>query len=252
MKRHFVLLLALVVWGVIQMVNIRQLQAHCQVCVAGIRGDPGIQMELVDKASQVTCLLGQLGMEPGDSNRQIMREQQYLDFVFIPIYWAFFYFAIGGALRGSGAAAGRAIAKWLRLFISIAAVADYLEDAAILRALDPTYHGAILPFPFGFTKWLFFFLALAVSSLLFLRYPKLGSFPMAPSRLDSAAHWLVGLSFLVGALLGLAGTIGTFANQGSLLLLGLLPVLFGIAVLLLWFWRGSRSQAFPGPATAYH
>lgn len=179
-------------------------------------------------------------MEPGDMNRQVVRELQYLDFVYIPLYWAFFYFAIAGAFSDSGP--GHGLAKALRVVISIAAVADYLEDAAIFNALDPTYRGALWPFPFGFTKWLFFFLALACAGSLLVRYAKRGSFYTPPSRLDSVAGWLSGLALLGSALLGLAATIITIMDRGFLLAPALLLTAAGIFVLLFWFWIRERTE----------
>src|SRR5215471_17571582 len=81
MQRHFLLLVAMISWSIVLALNGSQLQAPSKVCIPYIKLGPGIQMELVRNGSQVPSLLGQAGMEPGDSNRQIMREQQYLDFI---------------------------------------------------------------------------------------------------------------------------------------------------------------------------
>lgn len=242
MQRQFVLLSALAIWSIIQTVNGLRLQTASGSCVAGISGQPGIQMEFASAGPQVSCLLGQARMEPGDMNRQIMREQQYLDFVFIPIYWAFFFLGIGSPFRKSAAAAGRSLGRWLQIFISIAAVADYLEDAAIFYALDPTYHGLIWPFPFGFAKWLFFFLALTCSGLLFLRYPQLGSFTGKPVRWIPLVRWLAGLPFLFGGLLGVVATISTIVAKGYLLLVAELLMALGLLSLLVWFRKGEQPQ----------
>jgi len=236
MQRHFLLLVAMISWSIVLALNGSQLQAPSKVCIPYIKLGPGIQMELVRNGSQVSSLLGQAGMEPGDSNRQIMREQQYLDFIFIPLYWAFFYYAIGGAFRNTGGV-GFSLAKWLRIVISIAAVADYLEDVAILWALRPSYNGPVWPFPFGFTKWLFFFLTVGFSAVLFLRYPKFGSFPTG----SRWAGW-VGFLFLGSALCGILGTFSVVLPQECLLPVSVDLLIVGLLLLLLWFWKGLKTQ----------
>ncbi|HEY6352120.1 MAG TPA: hypothetical protein VI636_22215 [Candidatus Angelobacter sp.] len=248
MQRHFMLLIALVGWGIIQSANGSRLQVFSKSCIAGIQGQPGIQMEFAKDASQVSCLLEEARMEPGDMNRQIIREQQYLDFVFIPLYWAFFYCSIGGAFRRSSRMA-RLLGKWLRVSISIAALADFAEDAAIFCALDPAYHGSLWPFHFGFIKWLFFFLALGCSAGLFLRDPRLGSLFATGSQASRVAHWLIGPFFLGGALLGLVGTVGSIENKGYWLTIALWPVAAGVASLLLRLWKERRFEPSDGIAT---
>ena len=68
-KGYAVLLAVLMVWGLIQFIDARRFHASELPCVAGIRGFPGVQMELVKRSSQVGCLLFDASTTTGESNR---------------------------------------------------------------------------------------------------------------------------------------------------------------------------------------
>lgn len=209
MKRNLVLLLALIAWFLIMRHNLAPFKLQ-RPCVAGLQGSPGVQIELASDVGDVGCLLEPANGFSSDAKRQLMGEQQYLDGIFIPLYWAFFWFVIGGPLWNSGKSAGRALGLLLRASVTVAAIADYLEDMAILSAICATYQGHLWPFTFGFPKWLFFLLALGFSGVFFLGYPKFGAFSASASRWKTLAARFVGIICLAGSALGLFGLIALF------------------------------------------
>lgn len=209
MKRNLVLLLALIAWFLIMRHNLAPFQLQ-RACVAGLQGSPGVAIELASDGNQVACLLEPVKGISSDEKRQIMREQQYLDGIFIPLYWAFFWFVIGGPLWSSGTTAGRALGLLLRLSVTLAAIADYLEDMAILSAICSTYQGHLWPFTFGFPKWLFFLLGLGFSGVFFLGYPKFGAFSASAPRWKIQAARFLGILILAVSALGLFGLIALF------------------------------------------
>ena len=206
MKRNLVLLIVLIAWAAIMRHNLAPFKLQ-RPCVAGFQGSPGVQIELASDASQVACLLEPANDVSSDTKRQIMREQQYLDGILIPLYWAIFWFVIGGPLWASGNIAGRALGLLLRVSVTVAAIADYLEDMAILSAICSTYQGRLWPFTFGFPKWLFFLLALGLSGVFFIGYPKFGAFSASVPHWKTLAARFLGVVLLVISGLGLFGII---------------------------------------------
>jgi hypothetical protein len=205
---------------------------------------PGMKMQLVHAPTQVTNLLG----NPHDEIRQKadvaaknwgnMREQQFIDFVFILLYWALFVFVVSACMRESNSGMGRLLGWLVVICITVAAVADEAEDAAILHVLqDGT--GDFWPYHYCLTKWGFYFLALGFSSALFLGYPKFGDFGLSKDR----SRWrkITGALFLTGAVLGVSGVLTIVKWQNGFLLSGGQIGQLGFISLLAFFWDSADS-----------
>lgn len=179
----------------------------------------GVVMQFTQSREQVIALLGDPDQKDpknpdektteaknAEANWATMARQQYIDFVFIPLYWALFFFALSGPMRTSGNSAGWLLGRLAAICITAAAIADYVEDFAILHALAKG-EGNFWPCNYAATKWTFFYLTIGISSLLFLFYPKLGSFAETqeggPSWLrwtTAGLRWTIGLAFLAGSI----------------------------------------------------
>lgn len=240
MARDLLLLLLLLLCGIALFVNGRRVHPMPHSSISGIEGNPGLAMEFARSQDQVTALLGPPNTEQAISNRKIMAWQQYIDFFYIVLYWAFFFFVVGGPMRASHMLAGRLLGQLLGVLITVAAIADILEDIGILLALRPGYEGPFWPFGFGVTKWLCFYVALLSSTAFFAAYPRLGNFPMASSRLDLVAI-AVGILLFVSSVAGLIGAIGaagSIPDQAAWLPKAFLPLLIAFPLLLAWFASG--------------
>ncbi|HZS27521.1 MAG TPA: hypothetical protein VFB76_09845, partial [Candidatus Angelobacter sp.] len=232
MRRSVLLLSALVVWGVFMSAGARfQLPASAQDIA--INKAPGVAMQFTSSPQAVVALLGPSGAEPGTSNWRAMRVQQYLDFVFILLYWMTFFFLIGGALRHANSAAARKLGWLVGILITFGAGADIGENIGILSALSSTHPGVLWPLPFAIAKWMNVFLALAFSAPLFLFYPRFGDLPL-PNPLS---HWvtrILGIIFAASAVLGMAGVIAAAIHSSAVtLLFGAVPLMFFALLLLL-------------------
>lgn len=201
----------------------------------------GLLMQLTESREQVMRLLGDpenaLDAKIAQTNRDIMRHQQYLDFAFILLYWGFFVFVVSAPLRRSGNNLGKLLGQLLVVCITATAVVDYVEDAAILHVLDGEA-GAFWPHPFGLAKWTLFFLALGISAYFLSRYPKFGVFPGTDRRWPRGLYKLTGWFFAAGAVAGVAGVVLICSPllDGRLLTLGqLLGILLGFVSFLLAF-----------------
>jgi len=201
--------------------------------VSGIL-QPGMKMQLVHLPTQATNLLG----DPSSKNWGIMQEQQFMDFLFILLYWALFVFVVSACMRESNSGMGRLLGWLVLICITVAAVADEAEDAAILHVLQGGT-GDFWPYHYCLTKWAFYFLALGFSSALFLSYPKFGDFGLSEDR--SKWRKITGTLFLTGAVLGVSGvlTIVKWKN-GYLLSAGQIGQL-GFISLLVFFWGSAGS-----------
>src|SRR5579859_7870564 len=226
MRRSVLLLSALVVWGVFMAAGARfQLPSAAQDIA--LNKAPGVAMQFTSSPQDVVALLGQPDTEPGTSNWRAMREQQYLDFIFIFLYWATFFFLIGGPLRHATSALARKLGWLVGIFITLGAGADIGENIGILFALSSTHQGVLWPLYFAITKWISVFLALAFSAPLFLFYPKFGDLPL-PNPLSSWVARSLGIIFAASAVSGITGAIAAVMHSSTATLL------FG-AVLLMFF-----------------
>ena len=179
----------------------------------------GVVMQFTQSREQVIALLGNPDEKDpknpdeksaearnAEANWATMTRQQYIDFVFIPLYWALFFFALSGPMRRSGNSVGRILGWLTAICVTVAAIADYVEDFAILHALGK---GGVNFWPCNFAaaKWTFFYVTIGISSLLFLFYPKLGNFSRTQEGSSSwlrwttaGLRWTTGLAFLAGSI----------------------------------------------------
>lgn len=202
--------------------------------VSGIL-QPGMKMQLVHAPTQVTNLLGNPSASTNWGN---MREQQFMDFLFILLYWALFVFVVSACMRESNSGMGRLLGWLVSICITVAAVADEAEDAAILHVLQGGT-GDFWPYHYCLTKWGFYFLALGFSSILFLGYPKFGDFGLSKDK----SRWrkITGALFLTGAILGLSGVLTIVKWSNGFLLSGGQIGQLGFISLLIFFWGSARS-----------
>ncbi len=193
--------------------------------------NPGLALELADSPGFVDRLLGATGTAIGEGNRQIGRRIQKLDFVFIPLYTAFFI-AAAVTIRRS---------LWVIpaiVFALLTAAADFLEDARILKALSSP--GGRFPKPAGQMKWFFYFLTVGSEGLLFFANLK------ASERALTGA--LLGTLLIADAIGGcISATKGSFtgissATKTSALLLLTLAIAL-VAASLNWPWRSIAEYA---------
>jgi hypothetical protein len=173
-----------------------------------------------------------------DTLKKRVRRQQYLDFVFIALYGAVFYLVIGRTLRESEVQLARRLGTLVGIFIIVAAVADYLEDFAILHVLcsaTPRFW----PLWFGLPKWIGFFLAMGCSAGLFLQRTGNRMFSMVSSAWFSFLLSVSGILLLAGGLLGLVGVAAFFCECGQLIPLGTAFILLPMIVLLVQCGRNA-------------
>lgn len=225
----------------------------------------GVVMQFTQSREQVIALLGNPDEKDptspdgksaearnAEANWATMVRQQYIDFVFIPLYWALFFFALSGPMRRSGNGAGRILGRLAAICITAAAIADYVEDFAILHVLGKG-EGNFWPCNYAATKWTFFYLTIGISSLLFLFYPKLGSFSGTqeggPSWLrwtTAGLRWTTGFAFLAGsieALIAIPIILSSQRNGEWLARAQKLGIVLGFLLLLLFFvvsWIAER------------
>lgn len=201
---------------------------------------PGLAMQFVTVEDQVTKLLGGTDTQ-GESNRQVLRWQQWIDFLYIALYWAFFFFVIGGPMRASQTPLGRILGQLLGVLITVAALSDVLEDVGILLALNPGHAGSFWPFPFAVTKWFCFYLGLLSAAAFFISYPRLGAFPVPSSKFDLIAIF-TGISLAASSITGLVGILGAtkVIDQGKApwLAYAFVPLAVAVGLLLVWFIAG--------------
>lgn len=176
---------------------------------------PGLAMEFASSGRQVDNLLA--GIPGHDDSRSVIIRQQFLDVVFIGLYWLLFVVAVARTMKLSGSELARRFGLFVTISISAAAILDLLEDVGILCALK-VFPQKIWPIWFGPHKWLFFFLTLAVSSPVFLLYPKLGSFGPANSKWTERFACLTGILFVIAAGFGIVGVVKSFSGDGSLVI----------------------------------
>lgn len=239
------LILLLLVFGALSLNGCRVQKTGSTV--AGI-SEPGLAMQFATSEKQVSTLLdGKDARTANEDNRQVLRWQQWIDFLYIALYWAFFFYVIGGPMRSESSAVP-ILGKILAVLITVAALADVLEDIGILLALNSGYAGSFWPFPFAVTKWFCFYLALLCAAAFFIFYSRLGAFPMPTSRLN----WLgffIGIALAASSIIGLAGILGAtgvIEGKAPWLAAAFLPLVGAIGLLLIWFIAGVVIR--PAPA----
>ena len=208
--------------------------------IAGIT-EPGLAMEFASSQEQVKTLLDD--SDPKNQNRQVLKWQQWIDFLYIALYWAFFFYVVGGPMRGERSALPL-LGQIVGALITVAALCDVLEDVGILLALRSTYSGTFWPFEFALAKWFCFYLVLLIAAVFFVRYPRLGAFPMPASRLDLLGI-VTGILLAASSVTGLIGTLsvaGMIPDKAPWVAYAFLPLLGTIVFLLVWFIAGVVMQ----------
>lgn len=231
------LILLILVEGALLLNGLRVHRSDSKPDIAGIT-EPGLAMQFATSEEQVTTLLGGADAK-GENNRQVLRWQQWIDFLYIALYWAFFFYVIGGPMRSERSAIP-ILGSILGVLITVAALADFLEDIGILLALNPAYAGSFWPFPFAATKWFCFYLGLLSAAAFFIFYARLGAFPMPTSRLNWLG-FLIGIALAASSFIGLAGILGAtkiIEGKAPWLAYAFLPLIGAIGLLLVWFIAG--------------
>jgi hypothetical protein len=162
---------------------------------------PTLAAELARSRAEIDQIVGPPGSPEGESNRSALRWLQYLDLPFILGYTLLFFML--GQLESTFPFAGASILGLASRGAAVAAaVADVLEDFAILRALRGQ---EVSVRRFGIPKWLFFFLALLGEFALFFFFPTSNS-------VQHGLAMLVGFLFLVA---GLGGVVAIVLRRDS-------------------------------------
>jgi len=184
-------------------------------------------MQFVSGCEEAVGVLGSRSSETGKGNRTVMRQQQYIDFVLIPLYVSFIgIFAYFAQPRWLGIAAASVI--------FLAGIFDYLEDAAILAVCRGDAGQALFPVSFGLPKWILYFSALGVVAfcLIVYRSPAVGRSPALSRTFALVAGTLLALS----AGLGVPGAfVLKNSHNGALLGLGFLGSLAALLAMLVFF-----------------
>lgn len=241
MFRHFLLLILLVACGITLLILGSSLP---QKPVAGI-SNASLNMQFIRGPNQATLLLGSPETQSGLRNWTTMRRQQFLDFVFIPLYWAFFFYTLASPVCHSASKAVRLLGWTTRGCISIAAIADICENITILCALSASCSDDLWPFWFAIVKWTFLFLTLALQALPLILRP--GAFwPNAEPELKTWLLRMTGVIFLTASIFGCAGIAGQTRNNGIFLVYGSTLMMFGFLPLLVTLWSATRASGRKG------
>jgi hypothetical protein len=238
MKFYFYLMIAFAVWTAVMSYASR---------LPGVIGkdgitQPGLAMEFAASPKDVA---NAFELKPDSSSKMKEAEmkervccQQYLDFVFILLYAMVFYLVIGRTLRAFGTEAAWWMGTLVCIFIIAAAVADFLEDFAILHVLRSD-HPAFWPMWFGISKWIAFFLAMGCSAALFLDRSGNTIFSNVLPGWFSLLVAVSGVLLLAGALLGFTGLAGLSRGCGYLVSMGAGFTLLPMIVLLVQCGRNA-------------
>ncbi len=238
MKRYFYLLLAFALWALVMTM------ASCGPKTKGKCGiaASGLAMEFVSSVPDVNdALTPETDARPDNVLKSHIIRQQYLDFVFIVLYWSVFFLIIGRSLIQSPGRAAQIFGWLVCICISVAAIADIFEDVAILLALGGGQ--SIWPLWFGVPKWTFYFLTMGFSAALFFLRPG-GVFRVTPGQGFSLLVSASGVLLMAGSAAGLIGlAMFLFACKGGGII-GLAASFTGlpVVVLLVQCYRNSRSE----------
>ncbi len=238
MRRYFYLLVSFAVWALIMTIS------SCGPDTIGKCGivRPGLAMEFASSAADVNNVLTpETESRPDSVLKSHIIRQQYLDFIFIALYWAVFFLIIGRSLIQAQSRAARIFGLLVCIFISVAAIADILEDVAILRVICGGHR--FWPLWFGAPKWMFYFLTMGFSAaLFFLRPGNLFHTTQGPGF-----SWLVSISGVLltaGSLAGLTGLAMFLLSCRHGEVIGPSSFLTGLPVIALMIqcFRNSRSE----------
>ena len=183
---------------------------------------PGLALELADSFEFVDKVLGKESDDIGKINRKAARRFQFLDFPFIVFYIAFFLSVPLARTRFSRG--------WLIIVVLalLTGIVDVIEDVQILRLLRRVKGSS--PKLFGQTKWLFYFVTLAVEGgLLFF---EAGTSPVRATVGKIIGAALVGIA-IGGTISSSKGRFEGISSASNLSALGLLALAF--TPILMWY-----------------
>jgi len=214
-----VLILALTTWGVLMWSVSR---------FAGSQSNRILLVELGSDAASLNQAVqanGKTDREGIAHNVQMVKRNTYMDFVFVLLYWMTF----GSLAYLAGVLGQRVLAFCSAASITVAAVADLLENHSILVAMrfkNFTDAVAVDISEFSQAKWAFFFLAIFLLGLA-----------MALNRQTSQLRRITGGVFLAAGVFGMVGISRcrvSFDFAAAMLNLGMFLIAAG---LLLTLWK---------------
>ena len=230
MWRHFMLLLSLVGWFLLMSWHGSSLP---KVTVKGIPG-AGLAIQFVHSQKDLDDVINPQWPERAAIQTTLVR-QQYLDVVFIGLYWAFFFFSVAAPLRRSGVKDWRVLGWMVRTCISLAALSDLAEDFGIVSLIGTRPLQHVWPFHFAVAKWLLIFAALGLLSIYLAFFPRPALGGRFRRRLIAAMAYLASACFFAAAFCGAIGIMGRLSVSGKLLPVGLLCMGAGFLPLLAVF-----------------
>jgi len=182
---------------------------------------PNLASELAESREDIERIVGPSTTREGKANRSILSWLQILDVPFIAGYTLLFIAL--GRLESTRAFPGAPVLGLAACGMALAtAVADLLEDAAILRALGGR---EVSVRRFGVPKWLFFYLTLIGLCGLFFSYF---------FTREGAERWLALLIGILFALVGLAGAAGVLLRRFRWLPIANAGVALSLVLLLIF------------------
>lgn len=245
MQQYFYLLIAFAIWTLVMNVA----SSGPKTMGKGDINKPGLAMEFASSAPDVqNAFTLRPESIPRTSEEELKRQvirQQYLDFVFIGLYWAVFFFVIGRPLMQSPAAAAWICGLLVCICISVAAIADVFEDVAILHVIGGGRQ--FWPLWFGAPKWAAYFLAVGFSAALFFLRP-VAIFTTTETAWFHCVVLASGFLSLAGSIAGLFG-LSMFLRSckgGGAIALGLLFSAVPMLVLLFQCFRNFRAAPAAG------
>lgn len=162
-------------------------------------------------------------------NIQMVVRNTYMDFFFVLFYWSAFV----GLAYLAGKFGQRALALCAAVSITAAAIADALENQAILVAMNVrsfTDAVAVDISEFSQAKWVFFFLASVLLGL-----------SMAMNRRTSFMRRATGGIFVAAGFVGLLGIARYLVSLGFAIMMINLGLLLVALALLLTLWKFYQS-----------
>lgn len=214
-----ILIVALAAWAVLMTVatSFQGSQSN-RILLVELGGDAA-SLKLAVQASEMKDVAGIA------HNIQMVVRNTYMDFVFIVLYWAAFV----GLSYLAGMLGQRILAMCAALCISFAALADLLENHAILIAMGVTNFTdavAVDISEYSQSKWIFFFLAAALLGL-----------SMALNRHTSAMRRATGAVFIAAGFFGVLGIARYRVSVDFAIVMVNLAMLLIAVALLLTLWK---------------
>jgi hypothetical protein len=214
-----ILILALAAWAALMAI------------ATGFQGSQSNRILLVELGTDAASL-NQAVQANGKNDRdgiahniQMVVRNTYMDYLFILLYWLAFV----GLSYLASRLGQRALALCAALCITVAAIADLLENQAILVAMGvKTFTDAVAVdiSEFSQFKWVFFFLAAVLLGL-----------SMALNHRTSTIRRATGGAFIAAGVLGILGIARYLVSLGFAIVMINLSLLLVAVALLLTLWK---------------